>query len=83
MPAENEGIFDRVKEAAEKVTDKVKDLFGEHGDKADDAIEKTGDFVDDKTGDKYSEHVDKAQDAAHDAVDKLSGEGDKGGDAAK
>jgi hypothetical protein len=83
MPAGNEGIFDRVKEAAEKVTDKVKDLFSGHGDKADDAIEKTGNFVDDKTGDKYSEHVDKAQDAAHDAADELSGEGDKGGDAAK
>ena len=80
MPAGTEGIFDRVKDAAEKFTDKVKDLFGEHADKAD-AIEKTGDLVDDKTGDKYSEHVDKAQDAAHDAVDKLADEGDTGGGA--
>jgi len=61
----------------------VRDLFSDHGDKVDDAVDKAGDFVDDKTGDKYSEHVDKVQDAAHDAVDKLSGEDDKGGGAAK
>jgi hypothetical protein len=79
MPG-NEGIFDKVKDAAEKVTDKVRGAFGEHRDKADDAIDKAGDFVDEKTGDKYAEHVDKAQDAAHDAVDKIAGE-DQGGGA--
>jgi MT0933-like antitoxin protein len=81
MPAGNEGMLDKVKEVAERFTDKVRDLFGQHSDKADAGIDKAGDFVDDKTGDKYSEHVDKAQDAAQDAVDKLSGEGDKGGGA--
>ncbi|MGH9229776.1 MAG: antitoxin [Acidimicrobiales bacterium] len=84
MPDEqNEGIMDKVKDAAGKVTDKVKDLFTEHGDKVDDAVDKTGDFVDDKTGGKFSEHIDKGKDAAHDAVDKLSGEGDEGGGATK
>ena len=74
-------MFDRVKEAAEEATKRVRGVFSEHSDKADDAIEKAGDFVDDKTGGKYSEHVDKAKDAAHSAVDKLAGEGDTGGGA--
>jgi hypothetical protein len=81
MPAGNEGILDKVKEVAERFTDKARGLLGQHSDKADAAIDKAGDFVNDKTGDKYSEHVDKAQDAAHDAVDKLAGEGDTGGGA--
>ena len=74
MPAGNEGILD-------KFMEKVRGLFGQHGDKADAAIDKAGDFIDDKTGDKYSDHVDKAQDTARDAADKLSGEGDVGGGA--
>ncbi|HKA82783.1 MAG TPA: antitoxin [Acidimicrobiales bacterium] len=81
MPQGNEGIFDKVRDAAERVTDKLRGAFGGHRDKADDAIEKTGDFVNDKTGDKYAEHVDKAQDAAHDVVDKIAGDSDKGGGA--
>ena len=81
MP-ENGGFFDKVKDAADKVTDKVRGAFGEHRDKADDAIDKAGDFVDDKTGDKYAEHVDKAQDAARDVVDKIARE-DQGGGATK
>jgi hypothetical protein len=81
MPAGNEGILDKVKEVAGRFTDKVRDLFSQHSDKADAAIDKAGDFVDDKTGDKYSEHVDKAQDAARDAVDKLAGEDGAGGGA--
>jgi hypothetical protein len=80
MPA-NEGILDKVKEVTERFTDRARGLLGQHSDKADAAIDKAGDFVNDKTGDKYSEHVDKAQDAAHDAVDKLAGEGDTGGGA--
>jgi MT0933-like antitoxin protein len=78
MP-ETGGMFERVKEAAETVTDKVRGAFGQHSDKADDAIEKAGDFVDDKTGGKYAEHVDKARDAAHDVVDKIAGEDTGGG----
>lgn len=81
MPAGNEGILDKVKEVAERFTDKVRGLFSQHSDNADTAIDKAGDFVDDKTGDKYSEHVDKAQDAGHDAVDKRSGEGGTAGGA--
>jgi hypothetical protein len=79
MPAGNEGIVDKAKEVAQRFGDKARGLFSQHSDKADAAIDKAGDVVDDKTGGKYTEHVDKARDAAHDAVDKLSGEGDKGG----
>jgi MT0933-like antitoxin protein len=82
MPAGNEGILDKVKEVAERFSGKARDLFSQHSDQADAAIDKAGDVVDDKTGGKYSEHVDKARAAAHDAVDKLSGEGNKGGGAA-
>lgn len=78
MP-DSAGMFERVKEAAEKVTDKVRGAFGQHSDKADVAIDKAGDFVDDKTGGKYAEHVDKAQDVAHDVVDKIADEGTGGG----
>jgi MT0933-like antitoxin protein len=81
MPAGNEGILDKVKEVAERFSDKVRGLFSQHSDHADAAIDKAGDAVDDKTGGKYSEHVDKSQDAASDAADKLPGEGDKGGGA--
>ena len=81
MPEGSGGMFDRVKDAAEKVTETVRGVFSEHGDKADDAIDKAGDFVDDKTGGKYTQHVDKVKGAAHSAVDKLAGEGDKGGGA--
>jgi hypothetical protein len=81
MPAGNEGILDKVKEVAERFTDKMRGLFSQPSDKADTAIDKAGGFVDDKTGDEYSEHVDKAQDAGHDAVDKPSGEGGTAGGA--
>jgi uncharacterized protein YjbJ (UPF0337 family) len=81
VPEGSRDIFVKVKEAAEKATDKARELFSEHSDKADAAIDKSGDFVNDKTGGKYSEHVDKVRDAAHNAVDRLSGEGDKGGGA--
>jgi hypothetical protein len=77
VPEGSRDIFDKVKEAAEK----AREFFSEHSDKADAAIDKSGDFVNDKTGGKYSEHVDKVRDAAHNAVDRLSGEGDKGGGA--
>jgi hypothetical protein len=50
--------------------DKVRGLFGQHGDKVEQGIDKGGDFVDDKSGGKYAEHVDKGQEAAKDALRK-------------
>jgi hypothetical protein len=58
--------------------DKVRGMFGQHGDKVDQGIDKAGDVVDDKTGGQHAAHVDKAQDAAKDGVDKLTGEGGDG-----
>jgi len=53
-------------------------MFGQHGDKVDQGIDKAGDVVDDKTGGTHAAHVDKAQDAAKDGSDKLTGEGGDG-----
>ena len=44
--------------------DKAKDLFCEHDDKVDAALDKAGDFIDGKTGGKHSDHIDKAVDFA-------------------
>ena len=71
MPEGSGGTFDRVKEAAEEATKRVRGVFTEHSDKADDAIEKAGDFVDDKTGGKYSEHIDTGAEKAKEGIDKL------------
>ncbi|PRY35809.1 antitoxin [Umezawaea tangerina] len=52
--------------------DKAKDALGEHGDKADQGIDKAGDFVDSKTDGKYSEHVDQGQEKAKEGLDRFS-----------
>lgn len=59
--------------------DKVKGMLGQHGDKADQGIDRAGDMVDDKTGGKHAAHVDKAQQAAKDRLDKLQSDGGTGG----
>jgi hypothetical protein len=53
--------------------DKVKNLFGQHGDKVDEMIEKAGDMADRKTGGKYSSQIDTAQEQARRFVER-SGE---------
>jgi MT0933-like antitoxin protein len=58
--------------------DKVRAMFGQHGDKVDQGIDKAGDVVDERTGGKHAGQVDKAQDAAKDGVDRLTGEGGDG-----
>jgi uncharacterized protein YjbJ (UPF0337 family) len=73
--AKGESLIDKAKGAADRVGEKVKDVFSDHGDKIDGAVDKAGGFVDDKTKGKFSEHIEKVQDAAHGAVDKLAGEG--------
>ena len=56
--------------------DKVKSMFGQHGDKVEGGIDKGGDFIDDKTGGKHAAQVDKGQDAAKNALRKLDGDAD-------
>ena len=48
------------------LVDKVKELFGQHPDKAEKGIDKAGDMIDDKTGGKHSDKIDTAQDKAKD-----------------
>jgi MT0933-like antitoxin protein len=64
--------------AAVGLMDKVRGMFGQHGDKVDQGIDKAGDVADDKTGGKYTGQVDKGQDAAKDGIDKMTGEGGDG-----
>ncbi|MFI0354665.1 antitoxin [Actinomadura sp. 9N407] len=52
------------------IVDKVKEMLGQHGDKARQGVEKGGDMVDRKTGGKYAKHVDKGQEKAGDYIDR-------------
>lgn len=62
------------------IVDKVKEMLGQHGDKARQGVEKGGDMFDRRTGGKYSEQVDKAQDKAGDYLDRQNPEGRQGRD---
>ncbi|WUH96724.1 antitoxin [Spirillospora sp. NBC_00431] len=59
------------------IVDKVKQMLGQHSDKAREGVEKAGDKFDERTGGKYSDKVDKAQDKAGEYIDR----GDEGGRA--
>jgi MT0933-like antitoxin protein len=50
------------------IMDKVKELLGQHGDKAGKGIDKAGDKIDDKTGGKYSDKIDTVQEKAKDML---------------
>jgi hypothetical protein len=50
--------------------DKIKGMFGKHGDQAKQGVEKVGDAVDDKTGGKYASQVDAGQEKADEFIDK-------------
>lgn len=56
------------------IVDKVKQMLGQHPDKAKQGMEKAGDKIDERTGGKYADKVDKAQEKAGDYIDR-SGEG--------
>ncbi|KOX20635.1 hypothetical protein ADK67_29120 [Saccharothrix sp. NRRL B-16348] len=53
---------------------KAKDALGQHGDKADEGIDKAGQFVDERTGGEHSEHIQKGTDKAKEGLDRFSGE---------
>ncbi|MEW2352750.1 antitoxin [Spirillospora sp. NPDC029432] len=57
------------------IVDKVKEMLGQHGDKARQGVEKGGDMLDQRTGGKYSKHVDKAQERAGDYIDRQGTQG--------
>ena len=64
----------------EEMKDKLSDMVGGLGDKAD--VDKAEEFVDEKTGDKFDAQTDKGADMATDALDDLSGTGDEAQQAA-
>ncbi|GLZ04346.1 hypothetical protein Acsp03_18120 [Actinomadura sp. NBRC 104412] len=60
------------------IVDRVKEMLGQHGDKAKQGVEKAGDMVDRKTGGKYSEQIDKAQQKGSEYIDRQQGQGQQG-----
>ncbi|RKS74871.1 antitoxin protein of toxin-antitoxin system [Actinomadura pelletieri DSM 43383] len=60
------------------IVDKVKQMLGQHPDKAKHGVDKAGDKFDERTGGKYSDKVDKAQNKAGDYIDREGG-GQTGG----
>lgn len=55
------------------IFDKVKDLANKNKDKVADGVDKATDVIDDKTGGKHTEHLDKVDDAA----EKFAGKPDE------
>ena len=61
------GIGDKFDE----LKDKAKDALGQHGDKADDGIDKAGTFVDERTGGQHSEHIQTGTEKAKEGLDRF------------
>lgn len=66
------------------IMDKVKEMLGQHSDKAKHGVDKAGDKFDQKTGGKYADKTDKVQEKGRDYMDQRgsggqSGEGGPGG----
>ncbi|TDC87129.1 antitoxin [Actinomadura sp. 7K507] len=60
------------------IVDKVKQMLGQHSDKARQGMERTGDKIDERTGGKYADKIDKAQEKGGDFIDRESGQGGGG-----
>ncbi|MFE0465049.1 antitoxin [Kitasatospora sp. NPDC058965] len=52
------------------VMDKLKNMLGQHPEKAKEAVERAGDVIDDRTGGKYADKVDTGQDKAGEYIDR-------------
>jgi hypothetical protein len=61
------------------IVDKVKQMLGQHSDKAKEGVEKAGDVFDQRTGGKYADKVDRVQEQAEKYVDRGGGEGGQPG----
>ena len=61
------GIGDKFDE----LKDKAKEALAQHGDKADQGIDKAGQFVDDRTGGQHSEHIRTGTDKAKEGLDRF------------
>lgn len=62
----------------DKIKDKAGEMMGQHGDKAEEGIDKAAEFADEKTGGKYSDQIDTGAEKAKDMMGGLGG--DQGGD---
>jgi hypothetical protein len=58
------GMFDKLK-------GKAAELAGEHGDKADQGLDKAAEVADEKTGGKYTDQINSGAEKAKDAMDNL------------
>ncbi|MFJ5306508.1 antitoxin [Streptomyces sp. NPDC088350] len=52
------------------IMDKVKEMLGQHSDKAKEGVDRAGDMIDERTGGKHAKQVDMAQDKAKDFIDR-------------
>lgn len=52
------------------IVDKVKEMLGQHADRAKGGVSKAGEIIDDRTGGKYADKVDMAKDKANDFIDE-------------
>jgi hypothetical protein len=61
--------------------DKVKGMLGQHGDKADQGVEKAGNTLDERTGGKHSDKIDTGTQKGQESMDRWTQEGgsDEGG----
>ena len=58
----------------DKIKDKAAEMVGQHGDKAEQGIDKAAEFADEKTGGKYSDKIDQGAEKAKDAMGNLGGD---------
>ncbi|MFC0435510.1 antitoxin [Kutzneria buriramensis] len=56
-----------------ELKNKAKEMVGEHGDKADGAVDRAGEFVDEKTGNKHSDQIRQGTDKAKEGLRNWGG----------
>ncbi|MFD1146697.1 antitoxin [Saccharothrix hoggarensis] len=54
--------------------DKAKEALGQHGDKADQGVDKAGEFLDERTGGRHSEHIQTGTEKAKEGLDRFGGQ---------
>jgi hypothetical protein len=59
--------------------DKVKGMLGQHGDKADQGVDKAADTADSRTGGKHSDQIRTGADRTKDSLRRTSGDQGTGG----
>jgi hypothetical protein len=70
------GFMDSIKEKFGNKS-KARDMARQHGDKADEGIERAGRTADEKTGGKYDDQIQKGTEKGKDAMGRHTGEDDR------